>query len=98
MNMFFNLQQIFFAFTCSIILINGASLTLAQEALLQEYVWYDPEKIVTAEPCGECHQSEYQVWEKTTHATGYKTLHRKKAAERIKKTWALSLSNAKVCA
>jgi len=89
--MFFNLQQIFFAFTCSIILINGASLTLAQEALLQEYVWYDPEKIVTAEPCGECHQSEYQAWEKTTHATGYKTLHRKKAAERIKKNMGFKL-------
>ena len=91
LKMFFNLPRIFFTFACCIILTNGVSLTLAQEVLQQEYVWHDPEKIVTAEPCGECHQSEYQVWKKTLHATGYKTLHRKKAAERIKKNLGFKL-------
>ena len=43
----------------------------------------DPHKIVTAEACGECHVSEYEVWKKTPHATTFKTLHRLKAAEKI---------------
>jgi len=43
----------------------------------------DPHKIKSAVACGECHVSEYEVWKKTPHALGFKTLHRKKAAENI---------------
>lgn len=57
----------------------------------KEFVWHDPAKIVVAETCGECHQSEYQVWKKTKHATGFKTLHRTEVAERIKKSMGYKL-------
>ncbi len=43
----------------------------------------DPEKIVNSESCGECHASAFEVWRKTTHQTGFRTLHRKAAAEEI---------------
>ena len=57
--------------------------TWAQEKAPVEYAWEDPTKIKTAEICQSCHASEYDVWFKTTHARGFKTLHRKKAAETI---------------
>lgn len=57
--------------------------TLFAQPASNSFLWYDPEKIVTAEPCGECHISEYEVWKATKHATGFKTLHRKKVAEDI---------------
>lgn len=82
--MLIHLPKTSFASIFAIILINGASLTLAQELSDREYVWHDPDKIVTAEPCGECHKSESEVWKKTKHATGFKSLHRKKSAESIK--------------
>ncbi len=28
--------------------------------------------------CQECHEEEYKVWEKTQHATGFRTIHRRK--------------------
>ncbi len=43
----------------------------------------DPTKIRTAESCGECHVSAYEIWKRTPHATGFKTLHRLKTAEAI---------------
>ncbi|MCG8457785.1 MAG: cytochrome c family protein, partial [Holophagales bacterium] len=43
----------------------------------------DPEKVTTAEACGECHVSAYDVWKKTTHATGFKSLHRLDSAAEI---------------
>lgn len=43
----------------------------------------DPETIVGAQACGECHVAELEVWKRTPHATGFKTLHRKASAERI---------------
>ncbi|MEM7482351.1 MAG: multiheme c-type cytochrome [Acidobacteriota bacterium] len=49
----------------------------------EEFTREPPEKIVTAEACGECHISEFEVWKKTPHATGFKTLHRTEAAEAI---------------
>lgn len=45
----------------------------------------DPAKIVTAERCGECHVSSFAVWKDTPHATGFKNLHRQRAAEDISK-------------
>jgi hypothetical protein len=70
---------------------SSAANVFAQETYDPEYVWYDPEKIVTAEPCSECHKSEYQAWKKTKHATGFKTLHRKESAERIAKEMGFKL-------
>lgn len=57
----------------------GASEAGAPEPFFRE----PPEKIVTAEACGECHVSAYAVWEDTHHATGFKTLHRSEAGEAI---------------
>ncbi len=55
----------------------------AAGAQVPEYSRQDPTKIETSESCGECHVSEYEVWKRTPHATGFKTLHRSKAAETI---------------
>ncbi len=68
-----------FAFT--ILLSALATATWAQAPL--EYAREDPTKIQTAEACSECHVSEYEVWKRTPHATGFKTLHRTEAAEII---------------
>ena len=54
-----------------------------EELVLSEFVRLDPDKIMRAERCGECHFSEHQVWSQTPHATGFDTLHRKESAEQI---------------
>ncbi len=54
---------------------------LAQAPL--EFAQEDPTKIQSAETCGECHVSEYEVWKTTGHAVGFKELHRTDAAEAI---------------
>ncbi|RMH21289.1 MAG: cytochrome C554, partial [Acidobacteria bacterium] len=51
----------------------------------------DPAKVRGAEACRECHVSEYEVWRRTPHATGFKTLHRKAAAEAIAQRLGLRL-------
>jgi hypothetical protein len=51
-----------------------------QELPFLEYARIDPRRVMTAEACGECHLSEHAVWEKTPHATGFRTLHRKEQA------------------
>ncbi len=48
-----------------------------------EYARVDPTKVVTAEACGECHVSAYEVWKDTPHASTFKTMHRKERAETI---------------
>ncbi len=61
-------------------------LCFAPSALTQaplEFAQEDPTKIQTAETCGECHVSEYEVWKTTGHAVGFKELHRTDAAEAI---------------
>ncbi len=61
-------------------------LSFAASGRLQaqhEWAREDPAKIQTAETCGECHVSAYEVWKRTPHATGFKTLHRLKTAEAI---------------
>lgn len=55
----------------------------AQELPFLKHSRVDPRQVMTAEACGECHISEYEVWESTPHAEGFKTLHRKKRAETI---------------
>ena len=60
-----------------------ATIVCAQD--IPEYIYsrQDPSKIITAVPCGECHQSEYRIWERSKHARGFKDLHRKESAEKI---------------
>ena len=61
-----------------------ASLATAVRAQAPErWAREDPSKIRTAEACGECHVSAYEVWKRTPHATGFKTLHRLENAEAI---------------
>ena len=55
------------------------------------YAWEDPNKIKGADRCRQCHASEYDVWKKTPHAKGFKTLHRKQAAEDIAKKMGFGL-------
>ncbi len=50
-----------------------------------------PSEVVTAESCGECHASELVVWNKTPHATGFKTLHRKESAAAIAERMGIKL-------
>lgn len=59
------------------------TLGWAQEKAPHEYAWEDPTKIKTANTCRQCHVAEYEVWAKTGHAKGFKTLHRRKSAEAI---------------
>ncbi|MBZ0111649.1 MAG: cytochrome c family protein [Thermoanaerobaculia bacterium] len=67
----------------------GASLAqmpsqeLKESHAFSEFTLRDPAKVMTAEACGECHALEYEVWEDTPHATGFKSLHRKASAETI---------------
>ena len=68
----------------------GAATAPAQEKR-REYVWYDPEKVVTSEPCGECHKKEYEVWKTTKHAVGFKSLHRTEISEMITKRMGFDL-------
>ena len=56
-----------------------------------EFARLDPAKVVTAEACGECHVSEAEVWKKTPHAEGFKTLHRKENAASIAKRMGFDL-------
>ena len=62
-------------------LISFAAAARAQAPV--EWALEDPAKIETAEACGECHVSAFEVWKRTPHATGFKTLHRLKTAEAI---------------
>ena len=62
----------------------------AQSSLL-DLTAEDPAKIKTAEACGECHISEYEVWKTTPHATGFKTLHRRDEAAAIAERMGVSL-------
>ena len=62
-------------------LFSFAAITRAQAPI--EWAREDPTKIQTSEACGECHVSAYEVWKKTPHARGFKTLHRLKTAEAI---------------
>ena len=67
----------------AILCLSLLAATLPAAAQNLEFARQDPAKIETAEKCGECHVSEYEVWKKTPHATGFKTLHRKGSAETI---------------
>ncbi len=60
---------------------------LAHRALAQPsseaYSRQPPQDFAQVEACGECHVAEYEVWNRTPHATGFKTLHRKESATKI---------------
>ena len=47
-----------------------AQQSLQDDALRAELA-ATAEKLVTPERCQECHASEFDVWEMTTHATGF---------------------------
>ena len=64
------------------LLLASLSASALAEVPLQ-FAREDPTKIIKAEACGECHVSEYEVWKRTPHATGFKELHRKESAEKI---------------
>ena len=57
-----------------------ASPAAAQQLPFLEYLRIDPREVMTAEACGECHLSEHEVWKRTPHATGFRTLHKKEQA------------------
>lgn len=75
---------------CWLLLAAGGALG-AQGTPLIELTAEDPAEIVTPEACGECHISEYDVWKKTTHASGFKTLHRRDEATAIAERMGVSL-------
>ena len=60
----------------------GPPAAPAEDALRAELI-ATAERIVLPERCGECHASEFDVWEGTEHATGFDTLHRRDRAKEI---------------
>lgn len=68
---------------------------MAQTGERENYLRQDVEKIlvrdIDIDPCSQCHKSEFQVWKKTPHATGFNELHKKDAAQRIVKKMGFSL-------
>ena len=71
------LRVVAWAAALAVAVAGGAA---AQELPFLEYLRIDPRKVTTAEACGECHLSEHDVWKKTPHATGFRTLHKKEQA------------------
>ena len=51
------------------------------------YLRMDPEKVLIERdwriPCGECHISEFEVWEDSKHATGFDNMHQSPEAQDI---------------
>ena len=50
---------------------------------LQARLVEEAEKIVFSDRCGECHAAEFEVWEETSHATGFDTLHTTDRAKEV---------------
>lgn len=48
-------------------------------------------QVVYPERCGECHASEFDVWEQTAHATGFDTLHTTDRAKEVYRALGLRL-------
>ncbi len=74
----------------AIIAVGGLGLALTVLSLPPQrfgadspYLRIDPDKIMTADACGSCHNKSYEVWEDTPHATGFGTLHKSKYAQGI---------------
>ena len=57
-----------------------APAAAAQQLPFLEHARIDPRQVMTAAACGECHLSEHEVWKGTSHATGFRTLHKKEQA------------------
>ena len=74
-----------FGFAWVLVIAASAESQPARQPPFFEYAQIDPHKVVTAEKCGECHIQEAEVWKRTPHATGFKTLHKKEQAETIAK-------------
>ena len=58
----------------------GFGLLLSTSLSATDIPSLDPDEVVTAEACGECHASTYEVWKDTKHATGFQTTHRQQSA------------------
>jgi len=56
-----------------------------QDSPPPEFSRGDPDKYKSAEECGECHELEFKVWEKTRHAIGFKEMHKEDSAKKIAK-------------
>lgn len=67
----------------SIVQVPSSAQNQVSEVAGEEFASQDPTKVVAATTCGECHVSEFEVWKRTPHSTGFKTLHRKESAEAI---------------
>ncbi|MGH1362697.1 MAG: cytochrome c family protein [Calditrichia bacterium] len=71
------------------------SAVSAQSAEQKSYLRQDVREIlvkdIDLDPCSQCHQSEFKVWKKSAHATGFNELHKKAAAQRIVKKMGFSL-------
>lgn len=89
------LQNFTYLFFLGMLYGTGVAVSSAQEITKEKFLWHDPNKIVTAEPCSECHQLEYGAWEKTKHFTSFKTLHRKELAESITRKMGFKLVKRK---
>ncbi len=76
-------SRIFLPAALALCLAAAGVRTAAAQQPEDRFARQDPAKIMTAEACGECHLSEIEVWKKTPHATGFRTLHRSDAAEAI---------------
>lgn len=48
-------------------------------------------QVVLPERCGECHAAEFDVWEQTSHATGFDTLHTTDRAKEVYRALGLRL-------
>ena len=75
----------------SCVLLAGSGVLRGQGTSLLDLTAENPAKIQTAEACGECHISEYDVWKNTPHATGFKSLHRREEATAIAERMGVTL-------
>ena len=61
----------------------GAMVLVAALGLGAAIAANDPETIVGADSCGECHKAEVAVWQQTKHHTSFQGMHRSEEAKKI---------------
>jgi hypothetical protein len=84
-------RQLTISALSSLIVVLWAATVQGQQSTANEFSWYDPAKVVSAEACAECHVHEYEKWKQTRHATSFRTTHRKKEAEAIARAMGFKL-------
>ncbi len=70
---------------------SGDRPAFGDEARLRQYLNGVAERVQLPEKCGECHKSEYQVWQTTRHATQFQDLHTTERAKKIYRALNLQL-------